>query len=174
MMTRNYTRAKAHFFKNLDMGHLCQPEDPYTSNTFTGTKVVGTIGPATQSVDNLAELLEAGMAGARIDLTWGPVDFHRKSLSNLKVRHAFLATFPRKQTTLTVCIYRRKQIMMLKHSCALRPSSCLQHAMRCGRCEHVNAVPCLCKRSTHLPRRPPCSLQSASAAPQLTPWGVRS
>lgn len=98
MMTRNYTRAKAHFFKNLDMGHLCEPEDPNTSNMFTGTKVVGTIGPATQGVENLVELLEAGMAGARIDLTWGPVDFHRKSLSNLKVRHAFLAM---KQATQT-------------------------------------------------------------------------
>ena len=48
--------------------------------------MLGTIGPACQSADMLGELLQAGMTGARFDLTWGPLAFHRKSLDNLQAR----------------------------------------------------------------------------------------
>ncbi len=51
-----------------------------------GVKVVATIGPACHSVEQLGELLDSGTVGARFDLTWGPLDFHRASLANLQVR----------------------------------------------------------------------------------------
>ena len=45
--------------------------------------MVCTIGPASRSVEGLAELLEAGMTLARFDLTWGSLDYHKQSLRNL-------------------------------------------------------------------------------------------
>lgn len=49
------------------------------------TKVVATVGPAIQDVDVMVQLLHAGMCGIRMDLTWGPLDYHRKSLQNLQL-----------------------------------------------------------------------------------------
>ncbi len=49
-------------------------------------QVVGTIGPSSQSVEVLCQLLESGMSAARFDLTWGPMEYHRRSLDNLQVR----------------------------------------------------------------------------------------
>ena len=46
----------------------------------------GTLGPACQSPELLGEMLDAGMTAARVDLTWGPVEYHRKSLAALNVR----------------------------------------------------------------------------------------
>ena len=45
--------------------------------------MVVTVGPACQSVEVLTKLLQTGMACARIDLTWGGIEFHRNSLRNL-------------------------------------------------------------------------------------------
>jgi hypothetical protein len=50
-----------------------------------GTKVIGSLGPATHTADVLAKMMGAGMAAARLDLTWGPLDFHMKSLEALNV-----------------------------------------------------------------------------------------
>jgi hypothetical protein len=36
-----------------------------------GTKVVATVGPSCQDVDALADILNAGVVGCRVDLTWG-------------------------------------------------------------------------------------------------------
>jgi hypothetical protein len=44
------------------------------------------LGPSSHSVDVLEAMLNAGMVGARIDLTWGGLDFHRESLRALNVR----------------------------------------------------------------------------------------
>jgi hypothetical protein len=43
------------------------------------------LGPSSHSVDVLEAMLNAGMVGARIDLTWGGLDFHRESLRALNV-----------------------------------------------------------------------------------------
>ncbi|GLC77052.1 hypothetical protein PLESTF_001878200 [Pleodorina starrii] len=75
-------RAKTHFFKNLDLTSILVPED---AATFTGTKVVCTVGPSCQDVDMMCEMLNAGVVGCRVDLTWGPLEFHRKSLANLQL-----------------------------------------------------------------------------------------
>jgi pyruvate kinase len=53
-------------------------------------QVVATIGPSCQSVDMLVKLLEDGMSAARVDLTWGPIEYHRRSLDNLQARSAAL------------------------------------------------------------------------------------
>ncbi len=33
----------------------------------------------------MCETLNAGVVGCRVDLTWGPLEFHRKSLANLQL-----------------------------------------------------------------------------------------
>jgi pyruvate kinase len=49
------------------------------------TKLVCALGPSSHSVEVLEAMLNAGMVGARIDLTWGGLDFHRESLRALNV-----------------------------------------------------------------------------------------
>lgn len=46
------------------------------------------LGPSSHTVDTLEAMLNAGMVGARIDLTWGGLDFHRESLKALNVSTA--------------------------------------------------------------------------------------
>lgn len=45
---------------------------------------MATIGPSIHNVDTLTQLLEAGMVAGRVDLTWGPLEFHRNSLAFLQ------------------------------------------------------------------------------------------
>lgn len=59
--------AKTHFLENTDMRTLLEPEP--VGGLRAGSKVVGTLGPACRDVDTLVQLLEAGMTGARVDLT---------------------------------------------------------------------------------------------------------
>lgn len=81
MVQRHITRAKCHFFKDDDLSQVLH-ELP-TKNTVAKTKIAITVGPACQTVEKLAELLEAGVTCARIDLTWAPIEYHRTSLINL-------------------------------------------------------------------------------------------
>lgn len=76
-------KSKTHFFNDLDLSSILEPADPSDKN-YSATKVVGTIGPACQSVDVQVAMLEAGMSAARFDLTWGPIEYHRRSLDNLQ------------------------------------------------------------------------------------------
>lgn len=50
-----------------------------------GTKIMATIGPSIHDVDIMSQLLEAGLVAGRVDLTWGPLEFHRNSLRLLEV-----------------------------------------------------------------------------------------
>ncbi|KAG2492389.1 hypothetical protein HYH03_009335 [Edaphochlamys debaryana] len=75
-------KAKTHFFKDLDLTSILIPEE---GSAFTGTKVVCTVGPSCQEVDVMCEMLHNGLAGCRVDLTWGPLEFHRKSLQQLQL-----------------------------------------------------------------------------------------
>eukprot|EP00877_Chromochloris_zofingiensis_P009130 jgi/Chrzof1/4470/Cz14g14130.t1_PYK3[v5.2] len=81
---KQYSKTKSHFFKSLDLNDVITPEDPADA-TFTGTKLIGTLGPSCHDADTLAAMLDAGMSAARIDLTWGPLEFHCKSLEALNV-----------------------------------------------------------------------------------------
>lgn len=49
------------------------------------TKLVCSLGPSSHNVEVLEEMLRAGMVTARIDLTWGGLDFHRATLAALNV-----------------------------------------------------------------------------------------
>mmetsp|Transcript_33774 Transcript_33774/g.60980 ORF Transcript_33774/g.60980 Transcript_33774/m.60980 type:complete len:646 (-) Transcript_33774:934-2871(-) len=80
--SKNFLRSKTHFLKNTSLSSILEPET--SKSLFTGTKVIITIGPSCQDVDSLSKMLELGTAACRVDLTWGPLDFHRKSLQNLQ------------------------------------------------------------------------------------------
>lgn len=69
----------------------------------TGTKLVCALGPSSHSVEVLEAMLNAGMVGARIDLTWGGLDFHRESLRALNVSGSALF---RPQSSVAQCTSR--------------------------------------------------------------------
>ncbi|KAL3159599.1 hypothetical protein ABBQ38_010011 [Trebouxia sp. C0009 RCD-2024] len=75
-------KAKLHFLENNDVASILNPAGP--APHIAGTKVIATIGPACHEVEQLVELLQCGMSCARIDLTWGPVEYHKQSLQNLQ------------------------------------------------------------------------------------------
>ncbi|KAI8472796.1 MAG: pyruvate kinase [Monoraphidium minutum] len=75
-------KTKAHFFPDLNLATILEPADPNDNKACT--KIVTTIGPACQSVEKLVQMLNDGMSAARIDLTWGPIEYHRRSLDNLQ------------------------------------------------------------------------------------------
>ncbi|CAD7704436.1 unnamed protein product, partial [Ostreobium quekettii] len=81
-MPARYMHSRTHFFDDYDPIAILKPAD-LKKKSFTGTKVTFTVGPACQDVAKMTELLLAGATSARIDLTWGPVEFHDKSLRNL-------------------------------------------------------------------------------------------
>eukprot|EP00879_Flechtneria_rotunda_P021199 GHRR01022332.1.p1 GENE.GHRR01022332.1~~GHRR01022332.1.p1 ORF type:complete len:557 (+),score=186.89 GHRR01022332.1:438-2108(+) len=76
-------KSKTHFLQDLNLNSILEPADP-TDKNYCATKIVGTIGPACQAVDKQVAMLEAGMSAARFDLTWGPIEYHRRSLDNLQ------------------------------------------------------------------------------------------
>ncbi|RCV37857.1 hypothetical protein SEVIR_8G098500v4 [Setaria viridis] len=48
------------------------------------TKIVGTLGPKSQSVEVIQECLTAGMSVARFDFSWLDAEYHQKTLDNLR------------------------------------------------------------------------------------------
>lgn len=76
-------KPKTHSFKNVSVSSILEPPDQ--DDTFTGTKIFSTLGPSSYDVDTLVAMLEAGMAGVRIDFSGGDLDFHRTSLANLQI-----------------------------------------------------------------------------------------
>lgn len=75
-----FSRSKPNFLKNVQLSDCLHTD---ADSGFTGTKVIATIGPADFEVDVLSEMLDAGMVGARLDLTWGSLDFHKTAMRNL-------------------------------------------------------------------------------------------
>ncbi|PWA80716.1 pyruvate kinase [Artemisia annua] len=60
--------------------------EPSRSSYFPSmTKIVGTLGPKSRSVDVISKCLMAGMSVARFDFTWGDAAFHQETLENLKI-----------------------------------------------------------------------------------------
>ncbi|EPS57680.1 pyruvate kinase, partial [Genlisea aurea] len=49
------------------------------------TKIVGTLGPRSRSVEIISACLKAGMSVARFDFSWGDADYHQETLENLRV-----------------------------------------------------------------------------------------
>ncbi|XP_062006796.1 pyruvate kinase 1, cytosolic isoform X2 [Rosa rugosa] len=48
------------------------------------TKIVGTLGPKSRSVEVISSCLNAGMSVARFDFSWGNPEYHQETLDNLK------------------------------------------------------------------------------------------
>lgn len=60
--------------------------EPSKSNFFQAmTKIVGTLGPRSSSVEVISGLLNVGLSVARFDFSWGDAETHRKTLENLKI-----------------------------------------------------------------------------------------
>ncbi|XP_050947708.1 pyruvate kinase 2, cytosolic-like isoform X14 [Cucumis melo] len=49
------------------------------------TKIVGTLGPNSRSVQVISACLMAGMSVAQFDFSWGSPDYHQVTLENLKI-----------------------------------------------------------------------------------------
>ncbi|KAJ8759966.1 hypothetical protein K2173_010822 [Erythroxylum novogranatense] len=49
------------------------------------TKIVGTLGPKSRSVDTIEECLKSGMSVARFDFSWLDADYHQETLENLRI-----------------------------------------------------------------------------------------
>uniref|UniRef100_A0A5B7CID8 Pyruvate kinase n=1 Tax=Davidia involucrata TaxID=16924 RepID=A0A5B7CID8_DAVIN len=59
--------------------------EPSKANFFPAmTKIVGTLGPRSRSVEVISGCLKAGMSVARFDFSWGDPKFHQGTLENLK------------------------------------------------------------------------------------------
>ena len=70
--------------KNLQDAVLEMP--PKVSHyAASGAKVVCSLGPSSQDVAVLSEMLCAGMNVARFDFSWGNRDFHQQTLDNLRL-----------------------------------------------------------------------------------------
>ena len=63
-------------------GHLLVPHRHF-SNYFGPCAVIATLGPPCRDTVALTELLKAGCTAVRVDLTWGPIEYHVQSLKNL-------------------------------------------------------------------------------------------
>ncbi|XP_055830608.1 pyruvate kinase 1, cytosolic-like [Solanum dulcamara] len=48
------------------------------------TKIVGTLGPKSRSVEIISSCLKSGMSVARFDFSWGDAEFHQETLENLR------------------------------------------------------------------------------------------
>ncbi|XP_077213699.1 pyruvate kinase 2, cytosolic-like [Tasmannia lanceolata] len=49
------------------------------------TKIVGTLGPKSRSVEVIEECLKAGMSVARFDFSWSNDDYHQETLDKLRI-----------------------------------------------------------------------------------------
>ncbi|KAI3512174.1 hypothetical protein L1887_19408 [Cichorium endivia] len=59
--------------------------EPAKANFFSAmTKIVGTLGPRSRSVEVISGCLNAGMSVARFDFSWGDCAYHQETLDNLK------------------------------------------------------------------------------------------
>ncbi|KAL2539806.1 Pyruvate kinase family protein [Abeliophyllum distichum] len=67
----------------IRMASILEPSKP---NFFPAmTKIVGTLGPKSRSVEIISGCLKAGMSVARFDFSWGDAEYHQETLENLKV-----------------------------------------------------------------------------------------
>ncbi|KAL2555567.1 Pyruvate kinase family protein [Forsythia ovata] len=67
----------------IRMASILEPSKP---NFFPAmTKIIGTLGQKSSSVEIISGCLKAGMSVARFDFSWGDAKFHQETLENLKV-----------------------------------------------------------------------------------------
>ncbi|KAI8560060.1 hypothetical protein RHMOL_Rhmol04G0225800 [Rhododendron molle] len=59
--------------------------EPSKSSFFPAmTKIVGTLGPRSRSVEVISGCLQAGMSVARFDFSWGDPEYHQETLENMR------------------------------------------------------------------------------------------
>ncbi|KAI3677180.1 hypothetical protein L1987_86802 [Smallanthus sonchifolius] len=59
--------------------------EPSKANFFPAmTKIVGTLGPRSRSVEVISGCLNAGMSVARFDFSWGGSEYHQETLDNMR------------------------------------------------------------------------------------------
>ncbi|TYI07594.1 hypothetical protein ES332_A10G238800v1 [Gossypium tomentosum] len=66
----------------IRMASILEPSKPSFFPAMT--KIVGTLGPKSRSVEIISDCLKAGMSVARFDFSWGDIEFHQETLENLK------------------------------------------------------------------------------------------
>lgn len=66
----------------IRMASILEPSKPSFFPAMT--KIVGTLGPKSRSVDVISQCLEAGMSVARFDFSWGDPEYHQETLENLR------------------------------------------------------------------------------------------
>ncbi|XP_058007529.1 pyruvate kinase 1, cytosolic isoform X5 [Hevea brasiliensis] len=66
----------------IRMASILEPSKP----TFfpAMTKIVGTLGPKSRTVEIISSCLSSGMSVARFDFSWGDAEYHQETLENLK------------------------------------------------------------------------------------------
>ncbi|OAY83135.1 Pyruvate kinase 1, cytosolic [Ananas comosus] len=67
----------------IRMASVLEPSKPSFFPAMT--KIVGTLGPRSRSVEIISACLKAGMSVARFDFSWGGVDYHQETLEYLKL-----------------------------------------------------------------------------------------
>ncbi|XP_074564790.1 pyruvate kinase 1, cytosolic-like [Curcuma longa] len=67
----------------IRMASVLEPSKPSFFPAMT--KIVGTLGPKSRSVEVISACLKAGMSVARFDFSWGDIGYHQETLENLKV-----------------------------------------------------------------------------------------
>ncbi|KAE8671851.1 Detected protein of confused Function [Hibiscus syriacus] len=65
----------------MRMASILEPSNPSFFPAMT--KIVGTLGPNSRSVEIISSCLKAGMSVARFDFSWGDTEFHQETLENL-------------------------------------------------------------------------------------------
>ncbi|PIN06013.1 Pyruvate kinase [Handroanthus impetiginosus] len=67
----------------IRMASILEPSKPSFFPAMT--KIVGTLGPNSRSVEVISGCLNAGMSVARFDFSWGDAEYHQETLENLNV-----------------------------------------------------------------------------------------
>jgi pyruvate kinase len=70
----------------VSLSSILEPSAAHAGSSIspTLTKIVGTLGPQSRSVEILEKLLQAGMCVARFDFSWGDDAYHQETLENLR------------------------------------------------------------------------------------------
>ncbi|KAG6765136.1 hypothetical protein POTOM_029154 [Populus tomentosa] len=69
--------------ENMKLASVLEPSKPSFFPAMS--KIVGTLGPQSRSVEIISNCLKAGMSVARFDFSWGDTDYHQETLDNLKI-----------------------------------------------------------------------------------------
>ncbi|KAK9154688.1 hypothetical protein Sjap_002168 [Stephania japonica] len=70
--------------ESIRLASLLSTSTPLSGAPTSLTKIVGTLGPKSHSVEVLEECLKAGMSVARFDFSWSDGEYHQKTLDNLR------------------------------------------------------------------------------------------